>query len=206
MGDTASKHRRNSTCDAFWHIFNISDICLLNKLPVKKYTFPEIENKISALLNHISSASSHTKRFYVYMSFQHHIRNCLVRKWLLGTFQSSSWLHSVCVLSVPPCSCSVASHRTNRQKATAFPLIVISLSQEELSRDRAHTEQFSSPPIQTATVFAEAEQLNGGKTTKRERDLQNDERQIKLSFLHRTLERLLHIKNNACPLCVAVVH
>lgn len=72
----------------------------------------------------------------------------------------------VSVQSFPPCSCSVVSERTNRRKATAFPLIVISLSQEELSRDRARTEQFSSLPIQTAAVFAEAKQLNGRKENK----------------------------------------
>lgn len=69
-------------------------------------------------------------------------------------------------LPVPPCHCTT-SERTNERLATAFPLIVISLSQGELSRDRAHTEQFTSPPIQTAAVFTEAEQLNGTKTTKR---------------------------------------
>ena len=34
--------------------------------------------------------------------------------------------------------------------ATAFSLIVFSLSQGELSRDQAHTEQFSLPPISPA--------------------------------------------------------
>lgn len=38
--------------------------------------------------------------------------------------------------------------------ATAFPLIVILLAQGELSCDQAHTEQFTSLPIQTAAVFA----------------------------------------------------
>lgn len=138
------------------------------------------------------------------MNFQQHIRNCSVRKWLLGTFQSLSWLHLVCVLSVPPCSCSVVSKRTNRQKATAFPLIVISLSQKELSRDRAHTEQFSSLPIQTAAVFAEAEQLNGRKTTKHETEMQYDERQIKPvhSFKYRTLEKLPTLYQKQCVLFV----
>ncbi|CAB1445983.1 unnamed protein product [Pleuronectes platessa] len=36
----------------------------------------------------------------------------------------------------------------------------------ELSRDRAHTEQFSSPPIQAVSVIAE--RLNVRKTTKEE--------------------------------------
>lgn len=126
------------------------------------------------------------------MDFHHHIRCCSIQKWLLGTFQSLSMTALVSVLSVPPCSCSVVSEWTNRRKATAFPLIVISLSQKELSRDRAHTEQFSSPPIQTAAVFAEAEQLNGRKTTKHKTDRQNDERQTKSvhSLLCRTLENL----------------
>lgn len=74
-------------------------------------------------------------------------------------------------LPVPPC-CRSTSERTNERLATAFPLIVISLSQGELSRDQAHTEQFSSPPIQTAAVFTEAEQLNGRKTTKEKTDRQ----------------------------------
>lgn len=51
-----------------------------------------------------------------------------------------------------PCSCS-STKWTNERLATAFPLIVISLSQGELSRDQARTEQFSSPPIPAATVF-----------------------------------------------------
>lgn len=52
--------------------------------------------------------------------------------------------------------------------ATAFSLIVISLSQGELSCDRARAEQFSSQPILTASVLAEAEQLKGSKTIKEE--------------------------------------
>lgn len=59
--------------------------------------------------------------------------------------------------------------------ATAFSLIVISLSQGELSCDRARAEQFSSQPIPTASVLVEAEQLKGSKTIKeedRERDRQ----------------------------------
>lgn len=98
-------------------------------------------------------------------------------KRLLGSFQSLSWPQWF--LSVPPCCCST-SERINEQMATAFPLIVISLSQGELSRDRAHKEQFSSPPIQTAAVFAEAEQLNRRRTTKErltdwQTDRQHDE-------------------------------
>lgn len=61
--------------------------------------------------------------------------------------------------------------------ATAFSLIVISLSQGELSCDRARAEQFSSQPILTASVLAEAEQLKGSKTIKEEdgeRDRQAD--------------------------------
>lgn len=114
-------------------------------------------------------------------------------KMIAGHFPDSVMTALVFRLCVPPCSCSVVRERTNRQKATAFPLIVISLSQEELSRDRAHTEQFSSPPIQTAAVFAEAEQLNGRKTTKHQTDVQNDERRNKPvhSFLCRTLVKLL---------------
>lgn len=70
--------------------------------------------------------------------------------------------------------------------ATAFPLIVISLSQGELSRDWAHTEQFSSPPIQTAAVFTEAEQLNGRKTTK---ERQTDTKSVKQTDSMMNLER-----------------
>lgn len=57
--------------------------------------------------------------------------------------------------------------------ATAFPLIVISLSQGELSRDRAHMEQFSSSPIQTATVLTEKRAAEWKKNNKGgERDTQ----------------------------------
>lgn len=74
--------------------------------------------------------------------------------------------------------------------ATAFPLIVISLSQRELSRDQAHTGQFCSPPIQAAAAFEEAEQLNGGETTKggqtgRHKDRQMKARSSALTVTHR---------------------
>ncbi len=78
-----------------------------------------------------------------------------------GQFPESV-MNAVVPACPPPCCCST-SERINERRATAFPLIVISLSQGELSRDQAHTEQFSSPPIQTASVFTEAVQLDGKK-------------------------------------------
>lgn len=78
-------------------------------------------------------------------------------KMIAGQFPESVINAGVSVC--PPCCCS-SRKRTNERLATAFPLIVISLSQGELSRDRARTEQFSSPPIQAAAVFSEAKQLN----------------------------------------------
>lgn len=53
------------------------------------------------------------------------------------------------------------------RRETAFQLIVISLSQGELSRDRAHTEQFSSQPIRDGAV--NAEWLNERRRGKNER-------------------------------------
>lgn len=58
---------------------------------------------------------------------------------------------------------------TNERLGAAFLLIVISLSEKELSHDGARMKQFSSPPIQTAAVFAEAEHLNRGKQRKKKR-------------------------------------
>lgn len=98
----------------------------------------------------------------LYMDLQHLISSYLKWKCLLGSFQS---VINAAVSVCPPCCCS-SSERTNERLATAFPLIVISLSQGELSRDRARTEQFSSPPIRAAAVFSEAKQLNWWKTTK----------------------------------------
>lgn len=109
--------------------------------------------------------------------------------------------------------------RTNRRTAAAFPLIVISLSQGELSRDRAHTEQFSSPPIQAAAVFAEAEQLNGGKTAEQRRNIMINVKSNLFTFFvcagcctidrryssnKSQLQTLL--KTKTTPVCLAVTH
>lgn len=93
-------------------------------------------------------------------------------KGVLGYFQTLPLLQWFLYPPHPHPHRCCGCERTNERIATAFPLIVISLSGGELSHDEAHTEQFSSPPIQTAAVFAEAEQLNGGKTREERTDRQ----------------------------------
>lgn len=93
--------------------------------------------------------------------------------------------------------------RTNERLATAFPLIVISLSQGELSRDQACTEQFSSPPIQEAPVFSEAKQLNGWKTTKTDRQAQKVGQTDKHDGPERTVQsRTLKLTDFIASVCV----
>lgn len=104
---------------------------------------------IYALLPHYSTAL-----YGLCMDLQHH-KLLLKKKKNRNDCWAVSRVCHKCSSVFPlrlPCSCS-STKRTNERLATAFPLIVISLSQGELSRDRARTEQFSSPPIPAATVF-----------------------------------------------------
>lgn len=80
--------------------------------------------------------------------------------------QSLSWLQWILTPHAAAC------------KTAAFQLIVISLSQGELSRDRAHTEQFSSPPIQTDAIGAQC--LNGGKGADRKTGTKSDRHRAEL--------------------------
>lgn len=120
--------------------------------------------------------------FHICMDLQRYVRSYSVRKWLLGSFQSLSWMYGLSVhptiLPHPPHALSAS--RTNERLATAFRLIVISLSQGELSRDRASSEQFSSPPIRRAAVLKaewmeknrQASRHTGRQTLSRERESQ----------------------------------
>lgn len=80
------------------------------------------------------------------------------------------------------CPSPHAAASINERTATASPLIVISLSQGELSRDRARTEQFSfrqsRRPLSFCTA-AECEENNkagedGGTDTESDRHEQSD--------------------------------